>query len=385
MKDEDELDFAGSAEDELRSDGSSHEDDEKPDDLDEPMGDDEEKIPPPPPPPPAPPAPPVPVEPETPVVSHAGVGSGDAVPTPPPPPPPAPIAAGVTAAEDPFEEEDVAINTRVPDTESELEGESGQPKARRTSRRERAGAFRPHLAGNPALRAWPSLPVHPRSPREAVWKVGREGAELRVSTPRRTLLPARTRLPSSSSIGRPRNSSASPPRDATGSLGGHGGHDPRDDDNDEWDLPPGVPRTTRAENESRPRRDDDRSRTALGAREDRRGPKGEGKGRGKHRPGKGGREDPGPPRQRDDRGRDTRGGRRDDRRPPPRHDETSERRGPGRDERRGRDDPGDDRRDRHRDRRRDDRRHQSDPPPPRRPPAGDHSRGGGEDRSGWRR
>ena len=37
-------------------------------------------------------------------------------------------------AEDPFEEEDVAINTRVPDTESELEGESDQPKARRTSR-----------------------------------------------------------------------------------------------------------------------------------------------------------------------------------------------------------------------------------------------------------
>ena len=57
------------------------------------------------------------------------------------------------------------------------------------------GAFRSRPAGNPALRAWPSLPVHPRSPREAVWKVGREGAEPRVSTPRRTLLPARTRLP----------------------------------------------------------------------------------------------------------------------------------------------------------------------------------------------
>ena len=142
MKDEDEPDFAGSAEDELGSDGSSREDDEKPDDLDEPMGDDEEEIPPPPPPPPAPPAPPVPVEPETPVVSHAGVGSGDAVPTPPPPPP-APTVAGVTTAEDPFEEEDVAINTRVPDTESELEGE----------------------------RAWPSLPIS-----------------------RRTLCPARTRF-----------------------------------------------------------------------------------------------------------------------------------------------------------------------------------------------
>ena len=95
-------------------------------------------------------------------------------------------------------------------------------------------------------------------------------------------------------------------------------------------------------NESRPHRDDDRSRTALGARKDRRGPKGEAKGRGRHRPGKGGREE------RDDRGRDTRGGRRDDRRPPPRHEEPSERCGPGRDERRGRDGPADDRRDRHR-------------------------------------
>ena len=51
------------------------------------------------------------------------------------------------------------------------------------------------LAGDPALRAWPSLPVHPRSPREAVRKVGREGAELKASTARRTLSPARTRLP----------------------------------------------------------------------------------------------------------------------------------------------------------------------------------------------
>ena len=132
MKDEDEPDYAGSAEDELGSDGSSQKEDEKSDDPDEPMGDDEEEIPPPPPPPPAPPAPPVPVEPETPVVSHASVESGDAVPTPPPPPP-APIAAGVTAAEDPFEDENVAINTRVPDTESELEDGSDQPKARRTS------------------------------------------------------------------------------------------------------------------------------------------------------------------------------------------------------------------------------------------------------------
>ena len=45
---------------------------------------------------------------------------------------------------------------------------------------------------------------------------------------------------------------ASPPRGATGSLGSHGGYDPRDADNDEWDLPPGVPRTSRAANESRP-------------------------------------------------------------------------------------------------------------------------------------
>ena len=49
--------------------------------------------------------------------------------------------------------------------------------------------------GDPALRAWPSLPVHPRSPREAVRKVGREGAELKASTARRTRSPARTRLP----------------------------------------------------------------------------------------------------------------------------------------------------------------------------------------------
>ncbi|MCR9103524.1 MAG: hypothetical protein NXI25_26500, partial [bacterium] len=200
VKDEEEPDFAGSAEDELGSDGSSHEDDEKPDDLDEPMDDDEEEIPPPPPPPPAPPAPPVPVEPETPVVSHTGVGSGEAVPLPPPPPP-VPIAAGVTTAGDPFEEEDVAVNTRVPDTESELEAGTDQPKARRTSRgrvprpRKGRGVFTSRLAGNPALRAWPSLPVHPRSPQEAVWKKGREGAGPRGSTPRRILLPARKRLP----------------------------------------------------------------------------------------------------------------------------------------------------------------------------------------------
>ena len=62
-----------------------------------------------------------------------------------------------------------------------------------------------------------------------------------------------------------------------------------------------------------------------------------GKGRGKHRPGKGARDDPGPPRQRDDRARDARGGRRDDRRHHPRHDEPTERCGSGRDERRGRD------------------------------------------------
>ena len=138
VKDEDEPDYAGSAEDELGSDGSSQKEDEKSDDPDEPMGDDEEEIPPPPPPPPAPPAPPVPVEPETPVVSHASVESGDAVPTPPPPPP-APIAAGVTTAEDPFEDENVAVNTRVPDTESELEGGSDQPKARRTSQKGQGG------------------------------------------------------------------------------------------------------------------------------------------------------------------------------------------------------------------------------------------------------
>ena len=57
------------------------------------------------------------------------------------------------------------------------------------------GVSRSHLAGGPALRAWPSLLVHPRSPREAVWKVGREGAGPRVSTPRRTLSLARKQLP----------------------------------------------------------------------------------------------------------------------------------------------------------------------------------------------
>ena len=131
------------------------------------------------------------------MVSHAGVGSGEAVPTPPPPRP-APIAAGVTTAGDPFEEEDMAVNTRVPDTERVSPTNPrpgghlvvGSPRPRKGR-----GAFKSRLAGNPALRAWPSLPVHPRSPREAVRKGGREGAEPRVSTPRRILLPARTRLP----------------------------------------------------------------------------------------------------------------------------------------------------------------------------------------------
>ena len=236
----------------------------------------------------------------------------------------------------------MAVNTRVPDTESELEGETDQPKARRTSRgrvpapEKGRGAFMSRLAGNPAAR--PS-PVPARSGAEGGERRGRTKGFYTQKDPftgENTTPRVRLR---SGGPGTP----ASPPRDATGSLGGRGGYDPRDDDNEEWELPPGVPRTTRAANESRPHRDDDRSRTALGAREERRGPKGEGKGRGKHRPGKGGREDPGPPRQRDDRGRDTRGGRRDDRRPPPRHEEPSERRGPGRDERRGRDDPADDR------------------------------------------
>ena len=57
------------------------------------------------------------------------------------------------------------------------------------------GASRSSLVGDPALRAWLSLPVHPRSPREAVRKVGKEGAELKASTARRTRSPARTQLP----------------------------------------------------------------------------------------------------------------------------------------------------------------------------------------------
>ena len=138
----------------------------------------------------APPAPPVPVEPETRVVSHTGVGSGEAVPTPPPPP--APIAAGITTA-DPFEEEDMAVNTCVPDTESELEGESDRPKARRTScgrvptpEKGQGGAHVPR-GGQPSSKsmAQPARPVR---------KGGREGAEPRASTPRRILLLARTRL-----------------------------------------------------------------------------------------------------------------------------------------------------------------------------------------------
>ena len=122
MKDEDEPDFAGSEEDEQGSGGSSHDDDEKPEDLDEPMDD-----------------PPLrhrprllPVEPETPVVFHTNISSGGAAPVPPPPP--IPIAADVTTTRNPFEEEDVAVNTRVPDTELELEADPDQPKARRTSR-----------------------------------------------------------------------------------------------------------------------------------------------------------------------------------------------------------------------------------------------------------
>ena len=128
VKDEEEPDFAGSAEDELGSDGSSHEDDERPDDLDEPMHNDEEEIPPPPPPPP------------TPVVSHRGIGSGGAVPVPPPPPPPVPIAAGVTTAGDPFEEEDVASRGRVPAPEK---GQRGVPPGGQPSSKSMAQPARP--------------------------------------------------------------------------------------------------------------------------------------------------------------------------------------------------------------------------------------------------
>lgn len=101
---------------------------------------------------------------------------------------------------------------------------------------------------------------------------------------------------------------ASPFREVTGTFGGSSGFDPRDDDG-EWELPPGVPLTTRAADESRPHRADDRSRTALGARDDRRGPG--------HRPGKDTRDDSG-------RARDARGGGRDDRRPHPHRDEPAE-------------------------------------------------------------
>ena len=165
---------------------------------------------------------------------------------------------------------------------------------------------------------------------------------------------------------------ASPPRDATGSFGGPSNYDPRDDD--DWSGS-----FLRACLGPRELKNHGPTGLTIGqepclARDDRRGPKGEGKGRGTHRSGKGGREDPGPPRQRDERARDARRGRRDDRRPPPRHEEPSEKRGPWRDERRGRDGPADDRRERHRDRRRDDRRHQSDPS------AGDRSRDGDGDR-----
>ena len=251
MKDEEEPDFAGSAEDELGSDGSSHEDDEKPDDLDEPMGDDEEEIPPPPPPPPAPPAPPVPVEPETPVVSHTGVGSGGAVPLPPPPPP-VPIAAGVTTAGDPFEEEDMAVNTRVPDTESELEADTDQPKARRTSRgrvpapEKGQGGVHVPPGGQPSSKSM----AQPARPSPVPARSGAEGGERRGRT--KGLYTQKNPFTGEDATPRVRLRSggpgtpASPPRDATGSLGGRGGYDPRDDDNEEWELPPGVPRTTRA-------------------------------------------------------------------------------------------------------------------------------------------
>ena len=113
----------------IRAEQASHVDDVKPEDLDEPMGEDEEDIPPPPPPPPAPPAPPVPVEPETPVIIAPNFSPTGVVPAPPPPPP-VPIAAGVTTVRDPFEDEYEAVNTRVPDTESEVEADPDQPKAR---------------------------------------------------------------------------------------------------------------------------------------------------------------------------------------------------------------------------------------------------------------
>ena len=98
--------------------------------------------------------------------------------------------------------------------------------------------------------------------------------------------------------------------------------DPRDADDEEWDLPPGVPRTTRASEAPTPRRAEDRFRTAHGERDDRedgrRGPRGEGKGRGKRRPGKDARHAAGPPRHRDDRGGGARDEGRDDRADPDR-------------------------------------------------------------------
>ena len=123
-----------------------------------------------------------------PVVSHTGVGSGGGAVPLPPPPPPVPIAAGVTTAGDPFEEEDMAVNTRVPDTESELEADTDQPKARRTSRgrvpapEKGQGGVHVPPNGQPSSKSM-AQPARP-SPVPA-----------RGSTPRRILLPARTRLP----------------------------------------------------------------------------------------------------------------------------------------------------------------------------------------------
>ena len=160
------------------------------------------------------------------MVSHVGISSGDAVPTPPPPPP-APIAADVTTAEDPFEDEDLAINTRVPDTESELEGGSDQPKARRTCRgrvpapEKGQGGVQVPPSGRPSSKSM----AQPARPSPVPARSGVEGGEGRGYTQKDPFTgeeaTPRVRL-RSGGPGTP----ASPPRDATGSLGGHGGYDP---------------------------------------------------------------------------------------------------------------------------------------------------------------
>ena len=129
----------GESKDEQESDEPSV-NDEEPEDLDEPEDEDaEDTIPP--------------------VLPAVAAGSGEAASAPPPPPPPpspppppAPIAAVVSAALDPFEDELAGVNTRVPE---------GEPPAAAFLRpKEGVGTRASRLVGIRARRARLNLSHH---------------------------------------------------------------------------------------------------------------------------------------------------------------------------------------------------------------------------------